>query len=135
MDSPSLSDQQLKDLGVIFHNLPLPPIRETKIIDGRKCRVFRSEEERQKHIQNCEVEVIKNCLDGARASCVLKSVEVCRGPIWHRWLPFKPGRDPSEVEACEARVMEECVAGAHGSCESHASGLCAHSHPTHMWLD
>jgi hypothetical protein len=80
-----LSDEQLRELGVVFFNPPVQPIRKTVIADGRKCRVsgkqhfpgrpqhltenkqvFRSEAERKKHIAACNLQVTSNCIQGAR---------------------------------------------------------------------
>ncbi|GFR43279.1 hypothetical protein Agub_g4344 [Astrephomene gubernaculifera] len=136
MDGPQLSDQQLRELGVTFHEPTLPAIRETVVIEGRRCRVFRSEAERKASLEACKVEVVKNCLNGARSSCVMKAMDTCRGPAWRRWLPFLPGaKDPRNMEACEARVVEECLSGAAEGCTTHAAQLCAQSHPSRMWLE
>ncbi|KAG2502149.1 hypothetical protein HYH03_000636 [Edaphochlamys debaryana] len=136
--SPQARDEELRELGVVLHEPPTPPIRKTVVVDGRKCRVFLSESERRRHIAACKLEVEENCLSGAREACVLRAMDACRPPAWQRWLPFLsrgPSSSPQEVEACEARAMEGCLAGAQQGCTGHAASLCAASHPERMWLE
>lgn len=127
--APRLDDARLRELGVVFLNPPLKPVRIlTKGKDGQDCWVFPSEKARQAAIHHCTTTVTQNCVKGARAGCVLKALDECRGPRWLRWLPFRRG-DPRVTEACEARVFQACISAAEGACAEHAGEFCPRSHP------
>ncbi|MED6212421.1 hypothetical protein PIB30_083131 [Stylosanthes scabra] len=128
--SPHNLDDYSASSTVITFDCPIPLIRgplPAAPLDrpslGSHVLAFRDARAWASAYRSCELNIVKQCEEGARIGCAIRSSSLCKPPWWKALLGFKPS-DLKERELCEEREMANCFAEAKDKCVGFAKDKC-----------